>query len=120
MADLADLAGVFADGYTPEDVCASSAAFAALTGYNLVAVWSYVDAWGADSDSLLYLRDTAGQWYDLPHVVWDFLSGEGIAPQALAPALASLAAPAHGDDGTKPLDLGALVGIDTYNYTRKT
>ena len=88
----------------------------ALTGYSLVAVWSYVDAWGAGSDSLLYLRDTAGQLYDLPDVVWDFLSGQGIPPRALAPALASLAAPAHADDGTTPLDLGALSRVDTCNY----
>jgi len=116
LADLAGLAGVFTDGYTPEDVCASSAAFVALTGYSLVAVWSYVDAWGAGSDSLLYLRDTAGQLYDLPDVVWDFLSGQGIPPRALAPALASLAAPAHADDGTTPLVLGALSRVDTCNY----
>ena len=116
LADLADLAGVFAEGYTPEDVCASSAAFAALTGYSLVAVWSDVDARGAGSDSLLYLRDPAGQLYDLPDVVWDFLSGQGIPPQALAPALASLAAPAHADDGTTPLDLDALIRVDTCNY----
>ena len=116
MINLANLAGVFAYGYTPEDVCASSAAFVALTGYSLVAVWSYVDAWGAGSDSLLYLRDTAGQLYDLPDVVWDFLSGQGIPPRALAPALASLAAPAHADDGTTPLDLGALIRVDTCNY----
>jgi hypothetical protein len=75
-----------------------------------------VDAWGTGSDSLLYLRDTAGQLYDLPDVVWDFLSGQGIPPQALAPALASLAAPAHADDGTTPLDLGALIRVDTCNY----
>ena len=116
LADLAGLAGVFTDGYTPEDVCASSAAFVALTGYSLVAVWSDVDARGAGSDSLLYLRDPAGQLYDLPDVVWDFLSGQGIPPQALAPALASLAAPAHADDGTTPLDLGALIRVDTCNY----
>ena len=116
LADLANLAGVFVDGYTPEDVCARSAAFAALTGYSLVAVWSYVDAWGAGSDSLLYLRDTAGQLYDLPDVVWDFLSGQGIPPRALAPALASLAAPAHADDGTTPLKLDALIRVDTCNY----
>ena len=112
LADLADLAGVFAEGYTPEDVCASSAAFAALTGYSLVAVWSDVDG----SDSLLYLRDPAGQLYDLPDVVWDFLSGQGIPPQALRPALASLAAPAHADDGITPLDLDALIRVDTCNY----
>jgi hypothetical protein len=116
LADLADLAGVFAEGYTPEDVCASSTAFAALTGYSLVAVWSDVDAWGTGSDSLLYLRDTAGQLYDLPDVVWDFLSGQGIPPQALAPSLASLAAPAHADDGITPLDLDALIRVDTCNY----
>ena len=32
------------------------------------------------------------------------------------PALASLAAPAHADDGTTPLDLGALIRVDTCNY----
>jgi hypothetical protein len=118
MINLANLAGVFAYGYSPEDVCVSSAAFAALTGYSLVAVWSYVDARGAGGDSLLYVRDTAGQLYDLPDVVWDFLSGEGIAPQALTIALASLTPPAHLEDGITPLDPRTLIRIDSCNYAR--
>jgi hypothetical protein len=86
---LRDYAGVFKDGYTPEDVDRAMGAVRDATGIELAILWDFCDeaGFGGNSD---YAISYLGDLYDFEDITEDeadipsFLAGDGPCPDQLS------------------------------------
>ncbi|MFY0515981.1 hypothetical protein ACOMD4_37195 [Streptomyces anulatus] len=107
-AELRDLYGRFADGYTPEDVRSVFGRIHEAGGPYLVCVWEYADAHGFGGNSQFYAENAEGDHFEVEPDVHLWLSGQTELP---APMCGWVCDPATG-----PTDYP--VSDDFHNYAR--
>ncbi|MEU3433082.1 hypothetical protein [Streptomyces sp. NPDC006863] len=107
-AEIRDLYGRFADGYTPEGVRAVFDRIYRAGGPYLVCVWEYADAHGFGGNSQFYAESDGGDYFEIEPDVHLWLSGQMDLP---APMSTWVCDPVAG-----PTDFP--VSDDFHNYAR--
>ncbi|MGW3308154.1 hypothetical protein ACWDG9_16390 [Streptomyces sp. NPDC001073] len=80
---IADLAGRFADGYTPEDISAVFARIEEAGGPALVCAWEYLDADGFGGNSEFYVIGADRVLREISPEVYRWLNGQQDSPGPL-------------------------------------
>ena len=83
LTRLADLKGVFKDGYTPEEIRSVFGRISDEGGPYLVCVWDYADDAGYGGNSQFYAEDDAGNFFEVRLEIHRWLSGELETPGAV-------------------------------------
>ncbi|MFF4543699.1 hypothetical protein ACFY1J_05540 [Streptomyces sp. NPDC001406] len=107
-AELAELHGQFADGYTAEDINAVFGLIRDAGGPRLVCVWDYFDEYGYGGNSEFYAETKTGL-HEVELTVHQWLSGEQDSPGPIGMWVCALA--------TEPAEFAG--GDDFHNYARR-
>ncbi|MFJ5927964.1 hypothetical protein ACIQF6_35755 [Kitasatospora sp. NPDC092948] len=107
-----DLRGLFADGYTSEDVDEVMGAVGKATGLYVVCGWDYVDQWGAGGSSDFYAVSPDGRLHHLGGGLCALLNGD-TDPSEIPDTPESWVGTDSG------LTTSALHAVTPYNYARE-
>lgn len=107
-----DLAGVFANGYEPEDAADVFDQIAQEADVDIICVWDYFDCSGYGGDSRFYVRENGASGhvlYELAGGLWPWLFGD-------VPASRGPGEPSSWRGSEADFDLDSLPVGDSDNY----